>query len=367
MKVGIIDADLIGKKKHRFPNLACMKISGYYKSLNDTVELLLNYDNISEYDIIFISKVFTDTPIPENIINQPNVKYGGTGFYMENATSLPSEIEHHMPDYHLYDIWVLKMIDGGVKPKELEYYTDHSIGFITRGCFRKCSFCVNKKYDKVELNSQLEEFLDNDRKYICLLDDNILGYYDWENIINQLKLTNKYFQFKQGMDIRLMTPSKAELLSGCRYRGDYIFAFDDIDNKDIIESKLLIWKQYCKKSTKLYVLCGYDKSEKYDDMFWVQDIINTFQRLQILMSLKCLPYLMRYKKCVESPYNGTYINLSRWCNQPNFFKKMSYREFCQANQDLSKTGKCSTMKYLKEYKKDNLKIDGYYNMKYPSN
>ena len=31
MKIGIIDADLIGKKRHRFPNLACMKIAGYYK------------------------------------------------------------------------------------------------------------------------------------------------------------------------------------------------------------------------------------------------------------------------------------------------------------------------------------------------
>lgn len=32
MKVAIIDADLIGHKKHRFPNLACMKLSAYHKS-----------------------------------------------------------------------------------------------------------------------------------------------------------------------------------------------------------------------------------------------------------------------------------------------------------------------------------------------
>ena len=31
MKIGIIDADLIGRSKHRFPNLACEKISGYWK------------------------------------------------------------------------------------------------------------------------------------------------------------------------------------------------------------------------------------------------------------------------------------------------------------------------------------------------
>ncbi len=33
MNVGIIDADLIGAKKHRFPNLASMKISAYNKFL----------------------------------------------------------------------------------------------------------------------------------------------------------------------------------------------------------------------------------------------------------------------------------------------------------------------------------------------
>lgn len=57
MKIGIIDADLIGKKKHRFPNLACEKISGYYKDLGYDVELKLNYDALGNYDKVYISKV----------------------------------------------------------------------------------------------------------------------------------------------------------------------------------------------------------------------------------------------------------------------------------------------------------------------
>ena len=67
MKIGIVDADLIWKRKQRFPNLACMKISSYYKARGHDVELLLSYDNIEDYDKIFISKVFTDTPIDESI------------------------------------------------------------------------------------------------------------------------------------------------------------------------------------------------------------------------------------------------------------------------------------------------------------
>jgi hypothetical protein len=42
LKIGIIDADLISRKKHRFPNLACMKISAYHKILGHDVFLLLS-------------------------------------------------------------------------------------------------------------------------------------------------------------------------------------------------------------------------------------------------------------------------------------------------------------------------------------
>ena len=44
--VGIIDAEIVGKNKHRFPNLACMKISSFHKKVGDTVSLLLSYDEV---------------------------------------------------------------------------------------------------------------------------------------------------------------------------------------------------------------------------------------------------------------------------------------------------------------------------------
>lgn len=61
MRIGIIDADLIGRKKHRFPNLASMKISAYYKSIGDDVALLLDYSEIGSCDKVYVSKAFTDT------------------------------------------------------------------------------------------------------------------------------------------------------------------------------------------------------------------------------------------------------------------------------------------------------------------
>lgn len=64
MRIGIIDADLIGRKKHRFPNLACMKISSFHKSKGDDVTLLTTYEDVEQYDKVYISKVFTDTNTP---------------------------------------------------------------------------------------------------------------------------------------------------------------------------------------------------------------------------------------------------------------------------------------------------------------
>ena len=63
--IGIIDADLIGRKKHRFPNLVCEKISAYWKEKGASTKLLLSYENLDSFDEVYISKVFTDTECPE--------------------------------------------------------------------------------------------------------------------------------------------------------------------------------------------------------------------------------------------------------------------------------------------------------------
>lgn len=198
MKVAIIDADLLGRTKHRFPNLVCEKISAYWKERGAEVELKLNYEELEKYDEVFISKVFTDTWVPDWILEKvdmdagtadllSNIHVGGTGFFFAHATNLDDEIEHHMPDYHLYDEWINGEVERAKEEHEragkhfnkrsfmvqFKEYTDYSIGFVTRGCFRKCPFCVNQKYDRVFLHSPLEEFYDSTRKKVCLLDDEV--------------------------------------------------------------------------------------------------------------------------------------------------------------------------------------------------
>lgn len=333
MKFAIIDADLIGRKKHRFPNLVCMKLAAYYRNIGGADVLLkTDYNILESFDKVFISKVFTDTPIDQSILELPNVEYGGTGFFYDKAPKLPDEIEHICPDYHLYDGWVQEQIKKGVNPKDLKYYTDYSIGFLTRGCFRQCQFCVNRNYKRVCPHSPIMEFYDESRPKICLLDDNFFGFSQWKESLLELQTIGKPFQFKQGLDERLLTDEKCKLLFSSRYDGDYIFAFDNIADAELIETKLKMIRQHTNKNLKFYVFCGFDRNDVWDCAFWKQDLINLFKRIEILISYHALPYIMRFMRYEESPYANLYIQIARWCNQPAFIKKKSFREFAQIRE-----------------------------------
>lgn len=359
LRIGIIDADLIDHGT-RHPNLALMKISSYCKQFFHRVDLVMDPKNLEEFDYLFLSCVFSFTKVEERLLNLPNISLGGTGIDPAGSRALPDEIEHSKPDYSLYEAWANEQIENGTKRSKVADYLDYSIGFLTRGCFRKCDFCINKKYSHAFAHSPVEEFVDEDRPYIYLWDDNFFAYAGWSHLLDKLAETGKPFQFRQGLDIRLMTKRKAEKLSSAKYHGDYIFAFDDINDRELIESKLKIWRSVTKKGTRLYVLCAYDSQDE-------KDIKNTFERIAILMKYSCLPYLMRFESYKESEYRSLYVNMARWCNQPQFFKKMSFRQFCVACQKYhkTKTTLCAAYKSMVEFEKFHPEIaNKYFDLRY---
>lgn len=367
-KIGIIDAELLFKSaftelgKHRFPNLASMKISGYHKTQGDTVTLITQLPNPVQklyklYDKIYISKVFVETSVPTELLRLSNVIYGGTGFFYANAQPLPYEIENHIPDYHLYDEWIKERKSLKSSTDEFSYYEDYSLGFTSRGCIRQCKFCINQHCTKVQKASSIKEFLDEDRNYICLLDDNILAYEGWKEVFNELNSTGKTFEFKQGLDIRALTKEKAEVISNSKININTLyFAFDSIKDKNIIEEKLELWRQYYKKNCHMYVLCGFDENNKYDEEFWARDIVNTLERIRICIKYGVFPYIMRFRmyNTALNPYKGMYINLSAWCNQKTLFSKWSFNEWADNIQkgnekQLKKKRLYSSKRYLLEY------------------
>ena len=338
-RIALVDADLLdGGTRH--PNLVVMKLSGYFKERGCTVrliesyeelytrigdfELWTDYSKVSDFDAIYISKVFDFTKIDQKLLTFDNVFFGGTGFYFDHAPKLPDEIEHHMPDYNVYN----EFIEHDTRAHKEQWYKDYlnfSIGYATRGCFRQCDFCVNHSCKSVSFHSHISEWLDPNRKYIYLWDDNIFGFPKWREVFEELISTGKPFQFKQGLDMRLMTAEKAQVLNRAKYYGDYIFAFDHIEDAKWIEEKLRLWREYCDKPTKLYVLCGFDGQDE-------KEIEGVFERIRILLKYGCLPYIMRHEKYETSPYRGMFVQIARWCNQPQFLKKLTFRQYCQQCQ-----------------------------------
>lgn len=358
-QIAIIDADLVGRKRHRFPNLVCMKLSAYEKEQRSDVELKMDYEDLTQYDKVYLAKVFLDTPVPPEILEMKNVVYGGTGFFYDKAPPLPYAIEHHMPDYHLYDGFVNQQIAMGKSEKEFDEYLNSSIGYLTRGCFRHCPFCVNKNYTHVMKHSPLSEFVDPSRKRISLLDDNFLGHPDWKEMLLELRATGKAFKFKQGLDERLLTPEMCELLFTSKYAGDFTFAFDNIKDARLIERKIVMARRYTDRPLKFYCFCGYDREGKWDNDFWTRDIFELLYRIEILVKYHCLPYVMRFYRYTESPWRGVYISIARWCNQPNFYKKMSLREFAKRNGEQS-----ACFRYLVEFEKANPAAGYFFDLKY---
>lgn len=254
----------------------------------------------------------------------------------------------------MYDDYIAEQIKSGKNKNQFKEYVDFSIGFTTRGCIRQCSFCVNQNYRSCNKHSPISEFLDQERKYICLLDDNIFACRDWKEIFDDLINTNKPFCYKQGMDERLLTDEKCHyLFKKSKYYGNKTFAFDNIKDRDIIVRKLDLIAQYTKEQCRFYTFCGFNHNSpgEYNHEFWVQDIVDLFERIKILMTYGHLPYVMRFKDYELSPYRGIYITAARWCNQPSFFKKKSFREFSYMRGDHS-----AEAKYLEKFQFENPEI-----------
>ena len=94
-----------------------------------------------------------------------------------------------------------------------------------------------------------------------------------------------------------------------------------------------------------------------------KDIENAFARIALLLEYGCLPYLMRFQNKNETPwkeskYRALYVAMARWCNQPSIIKKMSFRQFCVANQALKKDQNkmCSTLQAMVDYEKEFPKV-----------
>lgn len=187
MKIGLIDVD--GHSGH--PNLALMRLSAYHKANGDSVAW---WNGFEEYDRVYMSKVFTFTPDIDTVIRAKEVIRGGTGYKIYD--SLPEEIESTYPDYSIYPNFKA------------------AIGFLTRGCIRKCPWCiVPKKEGAIRPAATWEQIKRPDSREIIFLDNNVLACEHGLKQIEKMGGQPVWVDFNQGLDARLITDSVAGLLA----------------------------------------------------------------------------------------------------------------------------------------------------------
>lgn len=260
MKVSLIDLDVI-KQRRPYPNLALMKLSAYHKSKGD--EVLLNFP-LWGADLVYASCVFTWNAKQANSRLPPGTTMGGSG--LDLHSELPPEIEHIMPDYSLYPM-------------------DFSLGFTSRGCFRRCPWCiVPEKEGALKPWASIYEFWHRRHKKIVLLDNNLLAAPNWQTTFAELIKTRVEVDFNQGLDIRLVNEETVGYLKRVKTR-HLRFAFDDIAYESSVRKgiKLLLDSGINSRKLSFYVLVGFGDSD------------TAVERMKLLASYNVDVYPMVYK------------------------------------------------------------------------
>lgn len=324
MKIGLIDVD-----GSRFPNLALMKISAWHKSIGDSVEW---YTPFEHYDRVYVAKVFSWSEDWREPINADCVIYGGTGYQISLTNgkeyyhtlpsrfsvfaqnhkmvvdmptpidgtpafwiNLPQDMEHIYPDYSLYPM----------------HTKDKAYGFLTRGCPRGCGFChVESKEGRKSVKvADLSEFWSG-QKNIVLCDPNILACKDWKELLQQLIDSKAWVDFNQGLDIRMMTEEKAEMLSRIKIK-EIHFAWDRYEDRELVVPRFELYAKYGKlvhgHNAIVYVLVNYDTTIEQD-----------LERIYTLRDMGYWAYVMVYNKHAA---DQIYKDLARWVNNRYIFAK----------------------------------------------
>ena len=258
-------------------------------------------------DKVYMSKIFSFSPEYQYHIDADEVITGGSGYCIElvdgrevyrkeKDKNLPPEIEHIYPDYSLYP----------------QFTKDTAYGRLTLGCLRNCSFCHTGTKDgrKAYKVADLNEFW-NGQKNIVLIDQNILACREWKELLQQLIDSGANVEFNGGLDIRMMTEEKAEMVSKIKQKIVH-FAWDQYQDKKIIIPKFKMFKEisgFSERKMIVYTIVNYDTTLEQD-----------LERIYTLRDLGYWAYVMIYNKD-SLPRGHVYKKLQRWVNNRFIFAK----------------------------------------------
>jgi len=287
--IGLIDVD----GHNGFPNLALMKLSAWHKSVGDSVDW---YNIFGKYHKCYLSKIFTFSPDYGLVMNNVGeIVRGGTGYDVKSV--LPAEIDAvRNPDYSIY-------------PK-----CDYSIQFYSRGCIRKCPFClVSEKEGYVRAVEPME--LNPRGKWIEVLDNNFFASPEWPSAVADLKKRKQPVKF-HGVDVRIMTEEMAFALNSLRLKNGIHIAWD-LPWMDLRPQLREMLKWIKPDKIVCYVLIGFNSTKEQD-----------YERLRYLKELGILPFVQPYRDFENRRRPSAYEqDIARWANRMWLFNTSDFMDY----------------------------------------
>jgi len=285
MKICLVDVD-----GHNYANLALMKLSAYHKANGDTVEMCAS-DKAKEYDFGYASKVFSFTHLPEL---PPHIVVGGSGHNLHN--DLPDEIEHICPDYSLYGL-------------------EYSMGFLTRGCVRNCSWCiVPEKEGTICAHADIMEFARH--RDVVLMDNNILAHTHGIHQLEKISVLGHRIDLNQGIDARLIDDTTARLLARVSWLRPIRLACDTAAMIPHIEKavRLLRWHNATPSRYGVYIL--------------VKDIADAVERVKFIKGLHCTPFVQPYRDLTTNAEpTQEQKDFARWANRKQLIGSTTWEDY----------------------------------------
>ena len=300
--IGLIDID------SKLPNLVLMKLSSYYKSLGEQVELVKEK---GVYTKIYGSAIFTKSEAKcRELIKRYGdnlIEIGGTGWDLEKK--LPPEIEEMQPDYKLYTTeMIYERIKGGIGKKETKMAKAQTIvgagqGFSSRGCVRNCKFClVPRKEGAFCQVAEIKDLINPKSNVLILNDNNISADPLVIEKLAEIRDRGLIVDINQGCDIRLMTPELGNALSEVKHLRSIHYSWDLMD----FESQVFRGIKTLLKHIKAYrhmcfMLVGYNTE-------FVEDVY----RFKKLREFGVAPFVMIYNQ--NQKKDKRLGHFARWVN-----------------------------------------------------
>lgn len=276
-------------------NSAMMQVSHYYKSKGAEV---YEWNPLYDYDKVYAFSLFTYT---DKSFVTPNMITGGTGFDIHSR--LPPEIEASDYDWSLYPD------------------CDFSMVWFSRGCFRKCPFCVVREKEG-NIHPVEPKNLNPNGKYIKVMDNNIFGNPKWKDGVRQLLKWNQPVDI-QGFDIRIFDDEQGEALQRLKLYKNIKFGWDN--PKQNLDDKIEHLLEYIKpRYLMCYIIIGYWSTQEQD-----------LERIYHLWDdYKIHSYAMPYDKTDKN--QRMFV---RWCNNKKIFTTRSWDEYLKGNRSYGHSKK----------------------------